>query len=59
MKEDYFPLLAFKYHMSLRRDLGRPKQRWKYQETLQDKERQVFDGDDDDDDRTKICKALS
>jgi hypothetical protein len=42
MKEDGFPLLAFKYHTNGRRDMGRPKQRWINEEALQDQEKQAL-----------------
>jgi hypothetical protein len=42
MKEGYFPLLAFKYHTSGRRGMGRPKQRRINEKAVQDHEKQAL-----------------
>jgi hypothetical protein len=43
MEKDRLPVVAFQYHPSKRlEDLGRPKQRWKYQEYIKDLEKQVL-----------------
>jgi hypothetical protein len=40
--EDCLPLVSLQYYRSRRRDLGRPKQKWKDQHHLQDQEKHVL-----------------
>jgi len=51
------PLLTLQYYPKGRRDLGRPKQRWKDQQHLQDQKEVLLDvnlGDHDDGDKDKL-----